>query len=314
MDAALVIAGTSFVGRHLCRRLAQRAISFQATSRAPRTGFLPYNLLRPDATSALLQSVQPRWIFVCAGATTVSTAEQMHALHVTATEALLEGVARHVPDAVTVLFGSAAEYGPVPPELLPIREDAPCHPQSGYGQSKLAQLQVARRVASERDLRVHVVRPFNLIGPGLGRQYLAASLCERLVQAKKDGRSGPFQVSNAEATRDFVDVRDAAAAALKLAFDAPPQRGSIGLYNIATGKETSVLTLSEHLCQLAGGFHAVNLGRADSRSGIDRSCGDATRLAAATGWQPAVSWQQSIEDMWPADGAVYRLRIRRSAG
>jgi nucleoside-diphosphate-sugar epimerase len=304
MDVALVIAGTSFVGRHLCCQLAQRGISFQATSRTPRTGFLPYDLLQPDATGPLLQSVQPRWIFVCAGATTVSTAEQMHALHITATEALLEGVARHVPDAVTVLFGSAAEYGPLPPELLPIREDAPCHPQSGYGQSKLAQLQVARRLATERGLRVHVVRPFNLIGPGLGSQYLAASLCERLVQAKKEGRIGPFQVANAEARRDFVDVRDAVDAVLRLACDAAPEPGAVGLYNIATGKETSVLALSEHLCRLAGGFHAVSMGRSNSRSGIDRSCGDATRLTTATGWQPAMSWQQSIEEMWQASGPV----------
>ena len=50
---------------------------------------------------------------------------EMHALHIVATEALLWAVARHVPAAVTVLFGSAAEYGPVPPEWLPVREETP---------------------------------------------------------------------------------------------------------------------------------------------------------------------------------------------
>jgi GDP-4-dehydro-6-deoxy-D-mannose reductase len=304
MDVALVIAGTSFVGRHLCRGLAQRGIAFHATSRTVRAGFLPCDLLEPDAISALLQSVQPRWIYACAGATSVCTPEHMHAVHVTGTEALLEGVARHAPDAVTVLFGSAAEYGPLPPESLPIREDAPTRPQSDYGKSKLAQLQVARRVAGDRGLRIHVVRPFNLIGPGLGSQYLAASLCQRLLQAKKDGQSGQFHVSNGHATRDFVDIRDAVDAVLRLAFDAAPQTGLVGLYNIATGQETTVLALSEHLCRVGVGMHAVDIGRSDSRSGIDRSCGDATRLRTAAGWQPVVPWQRSVEDMWKATDAV----------
>src|SRR6266404_490351 len=147
MDAALVIAGTSFVGRHLCRQLDQRTIAHSATTRAPRPGFLNCDLTRPGEIDEVIQSVQPRWIFNSAGATADSTPEAMHALHVTATESLLEAVALHAPDAVTMLFGSAAEYGPVPPELLPIRETTPAHPQSPYGRSKLALTQTAERLA-----------------------------------------------------------------------------------------------------------------------------------------------------------------------
>src|SRR5712675_1040025 len=98
MDVALVIAGTSFVGRHLWRQLAQRNIAHSATTRVPRHGFLGCDLSRPDEIHAVIQSVQPRWIFNCAGATAHSTPEEMHALHVTATESLLDAVALHAPD------------------------------------------------------------------------------------------------------------------------------------------------------------------------------------------------------------------------
>jgi NDP-hexose 4-ketoreductase len=298
MDVALVIAGCSFVGRHLCRQLAQRNIAHSATTRTPRPGLLGGDLTRPDEIHAVIQSVQPRWIFNCAGATAHSNPEEMHALHVTATESLLEAVALHTPNAVTVLFGSAAEYGPVPPELLPIRESTPARPTSAYGQSKLAQTQTAERLAHTHGLRVHVVRPFNLLGPGLGSQFLAASLCERLLQAKKLGESGAFPVANGQATRDWVDVRDAVDAVLRLALDAPPARGSLGIFNVATGVENSVLALAEHLCRLAGDFYATDAGSAGSRSGIDRSCGDALRVQTATGWQPRVQWQQSVVELW----------------
>jgi UDP-glucose 4-epimerase len=161
-------------------------------------------------------------------------------------------------------------------------------------------LHVAQRLARERGLRVQHVRPFNLLGPGLGEHYVAASLAARLLQAKRAGQRGAVPVSNGQATRDWVDVGDAVDAVVRLAVDCPPEPGSVGVYNIATGQETSVLELAEALCRLAGDFHASDAGPADSRSGIDRSCGDASRLRAATGWQASVPWQQSIEQMWQA--------------
>src|SRR5262249_8428706 len=161
----------------------------------------------------------------------------------------------------------AAEYGPVAPDLLPIDEDVPARPQSPYGQSKLAQLHVAERLGREHGLRVQVVRPFNLLGPGLGSHYFAAALCERLRQRNQAGEWGPVPISNAHATRDWVDGRDAAHAAICLAMDAPPGPGRIGLCNIATGQETAVLELAAYLCRLAGEFEAVPGERAESRTG-----------------------------------------------
>jgi GDP-4-dehydro-6-deoxy-D-mannose reductase len=298
MDVALVIAGQSFVGRHLLHRLAERHIRCHATSRDLQVGYLACDLTSPREVEGLLHIVRPRWIFACAGGTAHGDPAQLHAIHVTATETLLAAVARHVPGAVTVLFGSAAEYGPVAPDSLPISEDTPPKPQSSYGQSKVAQLQTATRLAEHHALRVHVVRPFNLIGPGLGRQYFAASLCDRLQRALNARQAGAIPIKNGRATRDWVDVRDAADAVLRLALDAPPTRGTVGIYNIATGQETRVLDVAEYVCRLAGDFHAVDAGSAESRSGIDRSCGDANRLRTATGWQPTIPWQHSVEELW----------------
>jgi nucleoside-diphosphate-sugar epimerase len=298
MDVALVVGGTSFVGRHVGRLLAVRGVSYVATSRVAKQTFLQCDLRHPGELSAVVQAVRPRWIFACAGATSQSSALELHALHVAATEELLEAAALHAPDAVTVLLGSAAEYGAVTAELLPIGEDTPAHPQSDYGKSKLAQLHAAQRLARDRGLRVHVVRPFNLLGPGLPTHYFPASLCGRLRQAKQAGHQGPITVVNGQATRDWVDVRDAADAIVRLAVDALPEAGSVRLYNIATGIETPVLALAEHLCRLAGVFRAVDEGTNASRSGIDRSCGDASRLRAATGWQPRIPWQRSAEELW----------------
>ena len=298
MDVALVISGNSFVGRHLCRRLAQLGIAYQATSRAPQPGFLVCDLKAAHDLDRVLALARPRWVFVCSGATPQCGPHRLAAMHVTATESLLQSIVRHVPDAVTVLFGSAAEYGRVAPEQLPIREETPACPESAYGKSKLSQFELAQKLAALHKLRIHVVRPFNILGPGLGRHLVAGALCERLLQAKRQGRSGAIPIVSGQATRDWVDVRDVADAVLRLALDAPPSPGTVGLFNIATGIETPVLTLADYLCRLAGEFHAVDAGADDLSSPVDRSCGDASKLRADTGWRPRFTWQQSAEALW----------------
>ncbi|HZY58177.1 MAG TPA: NAD-dependent epimerase/dehydratase family protein, partial [Candidatus Binataceae bacterium] len=96
-----------------------------------------------DQAERLIARLQPQWIFQCAGATRARDPHELYRLHVEGTLRLLGAVHRHVPGAPVVLIGSAAEYGPVPPEALPVREDYPAMPPSFFGASKLAQTQAA---------------------------------------------------------------------------------------------------------------------------------------------------------------------------
>jgi nucleoside-diphosphate-sugar epimerase len=302
MDTALVIAAGSAVGRHLCNWLRAAGVHFHGTSRTPVPGLLDCDLIQPGQVEQILESVRPRWIFQCAGATADSTPENLYRLHEGATQHLLEVVHRYIPTAVVLLFGSAAEYGNVPPDLLPVREDAPTEPHSHYGRSKLAMFRVAARLARTHGLRVHFARPFNLLGPGLRSHYFAAALTTRLRQRQLAKQPGLVPIRNGQATRDWVDVRDVADAVCRLALFAPPCPGEVGLCNIATGQETSVLTLATHLCQLAGDFQAIDEGEARSRTEIARSCGDSSRLRTWTGWQPRFRWQDSLLTMWVGHG------------
>jgi nucleoside-diphosphate-sugar epimerase len=226
---------------------------------------------------------------------------EMDRLHLDGTRNLLEAMVQHVPESVTVLFGSAAEYGEVAASDLPVREDYPARPESDFGKSKLAQLHLAEDIAAQRALRVLVVRPFNIVGPGLPDHYLPAALARRLRQELTIRRNGPFPIVNGHATRDWVDVRDVAEAVIVLLRQSVPAPGKVELYNIASGQETAVLEMAQKLCDLAGsGFTAVPAGTESSRSGIQRSCGDATRFRTAVGWQPRISWQESVTDLWHA--------------
>lgn len=298
MRTALVLSGNSFVGRHVLGALPKHCRRVAATARRAQPGFLRCDLTDSRQVEAAVKSVKPDWVIQCAGATAAHQRAEMNRLHIDGTLNLLRAVSRYAPKATTLLFGSAAEYGQVDAVSLPLSENHVPNPLSAFGQSKLAQFHLAQSTAMEWNLSVLIVRPFNILGPGLPEHYLAAGLGQRLREALAAQQRGDFPVANSEATRDWVDVRDVVSAVIGLLARASPPPGKWDLFNIATGQETTVLALAEKLCALAGGFTAIPGSNVSSRSGILRSCGDAMKLRQATGWRPRFSWQQSLAETW----------------
>jgi GDP-4-dehydro-6-deoxy-D-mannose reductase len=298
-NPTLVIGAGSFIGRHLVARLRAGGAEVVGTARqvVGRSGFVTCDLCDADAVERVVKEIRPARIFQCAAVTSAGEApEALYRLHVNGTLHLLRAVSRYAADAALIAFGSAAEYGRVSEECLPIYEEQPPGALSFYGASKLAQTYATAAAAAEWGLRVLIVRPFNVLGPGLPGHYVAAAIAQRLLQ---EGQTdGPFPVANAGATRDFLDVRDVAEACVLLTERAVPSPGAPQVYNVASGVETPVLAVAERLCALAGQRRAVDEGASRSRSGIARSRGDATRLQRATGWAPRITLEQSLADMW----------------
>ena len=299
MPTALVFAGQSFIGRWLCAGLRQRNWSVLATTRTGQASdTIACTLLDRSRVEAVVQQAQPTWVFQCAGATHGNDLRAAFDLHVTGTLNVLDAVRRHAPMAGVLLLGSAAEYGLTTPDRFPVAESHPTVPQSFFGASKLAQTELARVVAAEWGLRIVTVRPFNVIGPGLPEYYFATAVANRLRGLIAPDNPREFPVHNAQATRDFVDVRDVVEALIALAEADASSAGQCPIFNIATGIETPLLELATELGRLAGGFVPIPAGDTSSRGGAVRSCGDATRLRQAVGWSPRRSWRESVGDMW----------------
>lgn len=297
--SVLVFAGASFIGRHIVERLTAEGCAVTMTSRRRGQGLL-CDLTNREQVIAAIREAQPDWIIQCGAATSTTDPRQLYPVHITGTLNVLEAVKEHAPEARLLIMGSAAEYGPVGPERLPVTEGCEADPPSFFGASKLAQTQLARAAAATNRLRVTVVRPFNVIGPGLPDFYFAKSLALRLAAMAKNGQAAgtPFEIVNADATRDFVDVRDVARAVeALLASDVSPA-GSAEVFNICTGTETSLLDAARLLGELAGGLIPQPAGSAASRGGIVRSVGSCGKLQQRTGWSPQWTWQQSLRDLW----------------
>jgi GDP-4-dehydro-6-deoxy-D-mannose reductase len=134
-------------------------------------------------------------------------------------------------------------------------------------------------------------RIFNIVGPGQDERHLCGQLISELA-AISQGKAGALHIGSLEATRDYIDVRDAAQAVMLLA-----RKGAAGeAYNVSTGEETSVRSVLEAAIEgtgLANRVH-IEIGRPRDRD-IPRHFGSNERLRAL-GFAPRFSLQQSLTD------------------
>lgn len=178
----------------------------------------------------------------------------------------------------------------------PIPESAPRRPVSPYAASKAAAEEAIEDLAGVMELPVIVARPFPHTGPGQSTQYVLPALAARLVAARQRGER-EVPVGNLDAVRDFLDVRDVVRAYLLLL-----ERGTVGTcYNVASGVGRRLRDCFDQLATLAGTdavpvTDAALLRPAD----IPVLVGDPSALHAATGWRPAIPFDQTLRDLLDA--------------
>jgi UDP-glucuronate 4-epimerase len=201
--------------------------------------------------------------------------------NILATQRLLGAAAQaRVP---VVQASSSSVYGNA--EAYPTSEDAPLHPVSPYGVSKLACESLARAYSESFGLRVVSLRYFTVYGPRQ-RPDMAFS---RIVSSLLNGR--PFQLfGTGEQSRDFTYVGDAVAATLGA------MNGAIapGVYNVGGGAETTLADVIATCERLSGKSLDVRRGAATAGD-VRRTAADTRRIRSELGWSPQTDLDQGLE-------------------
>lgn len=189
-----------------------------------------------------------------------------------------------------VLGSSGGVYGRVAPSDLPLSEDRVCAPVDPYSRSKLAAEELAQTMAAPMGLELIIGRLFNLIGPGQDERHVTSRLASQLNAIAHCGAPPVILLGALHPTRDFIDVRDAAAALWLLAAHQP----SCGIINVASGIETSIRALCEMFVCASGLKDRVQLIHEDPRpNDTARHVADVSRLSAL-GFQPRQTLRASV--------------------
>jgi len=194
-------------------------------------------------------------------------------------------------DPLAVVVSSAEVYGRS--ATRPLTESDPVAPCSPYAASKLGAELAARETRERTGLRTIIARPFPHTGPGQDERFVVPAFAKRLRGARLVG-ARVVKVGNLEPVRDFLDVRDVAAAYVALL-----DRGIPGeTYNVASGQGRS---LAEVLGLLAGAIGVDVIAEPDPEllrpADIPYLVGDASKLRAATCWSPAIPLERTLRDL-----------------
>jgi len=287
----LLTGGSGFVGQHMARLLLQCGYAVSALQRGSigielPPGVEPIYADLSDPSS--LAKVRRGWdgVIHLAGASIPSlfTTTAPVAQNVAMSLNLLE----HLQEARVLLVSSCHVYDP---SDRPRLEDDPIVPQGLYGLSKHLVEQLSPHYAKRLDIRI--ARPFNHLGPHQRLELVIPSLLRRLAATKHE--SGPVRMQGMNSVRDFIDVRDVAAAYLAiLELDSPAHR----TFNVCTGTGRSIGELVALVLRLLGSEREVLFeGRPNSSDDIPFLVGSPDRLSAESGWSPKQTLEQSLRDM-----------------
>jgi GDP-4-dehydro-6-deoxy-D-mannose reductase len=288
----LVTGAAGFVGGHLLPRLEAAGWSVTASDRE-------MDVSDPAAVEARVRDVEPDAIIHLAAVSSVATSWQQpeltYRVNYLGTRTVLEVAQRTVPTARVILVSTADLYGSTEPGAPPFDEFSELQPRSPYARCKAA-ADLLGGVYTERGLDVVRVRPFNHTGPGQTDTFVLPSFA-RQVASIEAGRSEPsMRVGNLDSIRDFLDIDDVTDAYIRLL---DPMVAS-GTYNVASGAGVRVGDALRTLCSLAGIEPRIEVASEFFRP-TDFAVGDSTRLRAATGWQPRVPFDRTLErllDHW----------------
>jgi UDP-glucose 4-epimerase len=207
-------------------------------------------------------------------------------VNVEGTIKLLELARRFEPQRIVFASTGGAIYGEGERRRLPLDEEAELEPYSPYGQSKMATelyLDLYRRLYGIPSIALRLA---NVYGP---RQdpYGEAGVIAIYSLALQSGNQ-PIVFGTGEQTRDFIYVDD-----VVRAFMVAAESDAVGVFNIGTGKETSVLELGERLAPICDTSFDPRIEPA--RPGeVQRISIASDRATEAFGWEAEVKLDDGL--------------------
>lgn len=290
----IVTGGAGFIGSHVVDALLARDwrvlvvddLSSGDASRVANGATLEIvDITDRGALDAVFDGVRPEAIFHLAAQSSVTRSvadpERDCEINVRGTLNVLEAAARSRAPVVFTSTGGAL-YGDR--ATLPTSEDSLPAPISPYGASKWAGEAYVTTWSESTKIPHAVCRLGNVYGPRQsphGEAGVVAIFSHQLWRG-----ASPTLFGFGKPTRDYVHVHDVARALLAAV-------GQAGVFNIATGLETSVSRIFELLRDAAEANLETEL--APLRAGeLERSCLDPTRAREQLGWRAEISLAEGL--------------------
>jgi GDP-4-dehydro-6-deoxy-D-mannose reductase len=320
----LITGATGFVGKWTLRhwRAVHPEVEIWATSDRPddisrwADRFSLLDLRDGAAVAEFIRACRPTQVIHLAGLVANAPLADHLAVNVVGTEHLYDSLAAlaRADEIRIVQAGTAAMYGAVAPEEVPVAENNRLRPLTAYALSKITQDYLGEMFWRTRGLAVLRARIFNLLGPGQPQHLVPATFIQQLralgetreaqsaepaALAASPGTLGAIRVGTLACRRDFVDVRD-----VVWAFDRLLAGGRPGAaYNVGSGASVAIHEVLQELLEISG-RHGVGVKEESARvrkNDVADVYADTTAITSDTNWRPRISLRESLAAMWHED-------------
>ncbi|WP_221091506.1 UDP-glucose 4-epimerase GalE [Deinococcus aquaedulcis] len=315
----MVVGGAGYIGSHTVRQLRRAGhdvtvfdnlSSGHAAALPDDVVLVQGDLLDGDAVKAALVAHQPDAVIHFAAL--IEVGESMRAPgryyrnNVVGSLNLLQAIAetRKIP---LVFSSTAAVYGTT--DAVPIPEDAPLHPESVYGETKLMTERMIHAFHVAHGLPYTILRYFNVCGAApegdIGEAHQSKSHLIEMAALTALGQrekmlifGDDYPTPDGTCIRDYVHVQDLADAHV-LAVEALARgERTAGTYNVGLGHGFSVKEVLDAFDAVAGTPLPREL--APRRAGDPpRLVADATRIRQDLGFTPRFTdLQEIVQTAW----------------
>lgn len=181
-----------------------------------------------------------------------------------------------------VFASSAAVFGN--PKILPITEDTPLSPLSFYGLSKVSAENYVHLYEKIFGLRSCILRFSNVYGPNQ-ESGVISSFFNRIYKGK-----API-IHNGSQTRDFIFVKDVAAACLTAMVSE-----EIGVFHISSGIERTINEVAKLISQITN-IEIEPIMKELDNTEIKRSVLSNEKVRRVLHWEPSYSMEEGLEEV-----------------
>ena len=205
---------------------------------------------------------------------------------------------------------SSEVFGRIPAEKKPetgIHEECPFHPASPYAISKTGTDLLGRYYAEAYGMTVMTTRMFTHTGPRRGDVFHESTFAKQIAMIEAEMIEPVVMVGNLKSLRTYADVRDAVRAYYMLVTvnPIPGEYYNIGgSYTCEVGDTLNTLiSFSTKKDEIRIQVDPERLRPIDA----DLQIPDCRKFKAHTGWEPRISFEQTMHDLLD----YWRARVRR---
>lgn len=297
---ALVTGASGFIGTHLLRFLHEQGVEIatHGPDQAIMGEFFNTPIEDVAGLTDVVSRVQPDLVFHLAGVTKSSDYSLFYRVNVQYAANLIRALElAGLSDRPILLTGTASEYGLVSPEDLPITEHTPALPYNHYGASKLAQTNLGL-IQANHGRRIVLVRPFNIIGPGMGSHLSVQAFARQIADISLGVQPPVLEVGNLSSSRDFVDVKEVVNIYWKLL---NTQAAFGRVVNICSGRPVKISEILHRLIQISGMTIDVKVDAGRFKAvDVPLNYGDPSLLKTLVGTYPQRPLNDTLRDILSA--------------